>query len=488
MAMDLQEAQILTGSPYSKKGTVCMKTINVDLSSGEALNLLVGRQGESGVTQVIFDFSSLNTEFGAGVLSLSVKRPKEYTPYAQTITADGTDATWLVNETDTGVAGCGEIQLTYTVNSQIAKTVVYKYTVYSSIGVDGEYPIPGQTWQEEIEEDIRGIREDLAELEGGGVPTTVRQALKTLLESAAYADTGLTDEMAVVSSWASAVTAITLNQSSISISGATTSQLVATTTPTGGAVTWSSSNTAVATVSSSGLVTGVSNGTATITATSGDVSATCSVTVSGIATLSSISASYTQTGTIYDTDDLNDILTAGSLVVTATYSDSSTATVASTDYTLSGTLTVGTSTITVAYGGKTTTFNVTVTQYVEPYIGTNFTYPITATWNPSNNTSTFTETLGAVGTKYRVEVDVTSISSANAYIVIAVSGGPYTNGGNLVTFNGSGEIGATGTISKVVTLNNYTYQSTSIKVSCNKGTESSNQTAVISDIRLYEVS
>lgn len=337
-----------------------MNTINVDLSTGEALNLPIGRQGENNVTQVVFNFSALNTEFGSGTLSLSVKRPKEYVPYAQTMTISGTNATWLVNETDTGNFGCGEIQLTYTVSGKVAKTVIYKYTVLRSIGADGEYPIPGQTWQEEIEDDIADIKADLAEIEGGGVPTNVRQALKTLLESAAYADTGLTDEMAVISSWASQVTAITLNQSSISISGATTSQLTATTTPSGGSVTWSSSDTSVATVSSSGLVTGVSNGTATITATSGDVSATCSVTVSGIATLSSISASYTQTGTLYDTDDLADILTAGTLVVTATYSDSSTSTVASTDYTLSGTLTEGTSTITVTYSGKTTTFIVTV--------------------------------------------------------------------------------------------------------------------------------
>ena len=46
------------------------------------------------------------------------------------------------------------------------------------------------------------------------------------------------------------------------------------------------------------------------------------------------------------------------LVVTGTYSDNSTATI--TDYTLSGTLTEGTSTVTVSYNGKTTTFTVTV--------------------------------------------------------------------------------------------------------------------------------
>lgn len=76
------------------------------------------------------------------------------------------------------------------------------------------------------------------------------------------------------------------------------------------------------------------------------------------ADLVSISAVFTQgQNVIYDTDDLDTLKQY--LVVTAHYSDSSTATV--TTYALSGSLTVGTSTITVTYGGKTTTFNVTVT-------------------------------------------------------------------------------------------------------------------------------
>lgn len=74
--------------------------------------------------------------------------------------------------------------------------------------------------------------------------------------------------------------------------------------------------------------------------------------------LSSISAVYTQSGTVYDTDTLDSL--KADLVVTARYSDSSTQTVPAADYTLSGTLTEGTSTITVSYGGKTTTFSVTV--------------------------------------------------------------------------------------------------------------------------------
>lgn len=79
------------------------------------------------------------------------------------------------------------------------------------------------------------------------------------------------------------------------------------------------------------------------------------------ANLVSISAVYTQSGTVYDTDSLDYL--KEDLVVTATYDDASTETV--TAYTLSGTLTVGTSTITVSYGGKTTTFNVTVSEDIQ---------------------------------------------------------------------------------------------------------------------------
>lgn len=75
------------------------------------------------------------------------------------------------------------------------------------------------------------------------------------------------------------------------------------------------------------------------------------------ANLSSITAVYTQSGAVDIYDSLESL--RSDLVVTAHYTDNTSAVV--TSYTLSGTLTIGTSTITVSYGGKTTTFNVTVT-------------------------------------------------------------------------------------------------------------------------------
>lgn len=110
-------------------------------------------------------------------------------------------------------------------------------------------------------------------------------------------------------------------------------------------------------------------GTSTITATYSGKSDTFNVTVTeAIATLTSITAVFTQgQNVIYDTDSLDTLKQY--LVVTAHYDDN-TDTVVS-DYTLSGTLAVGTSTVTVSFGGKTTTFTVTVTEYdTQPVIQT----------------------------------------------------------------------------------------------------------------------
>lgn len=87
--------------------------------------------------------------------------------------------------------------------------------------------------------------------------------------------------------------------------------------------------------------------------------------------LNSITAVYTQSGSVYNTDSLDTL--KADLVVTAIFSDSSTAIVPSADYTLSGDLEVGTSTITVIYRGKTATFTVTVTNIIDSPLPTGYT-------------------------------------------------------------------------------------------------------------------
>ena len=101
-------------------------------------------------------------------------------------------------------------------------------------------------------------------------------------------------------------------------------------------------------------------GTSTITVSYSGKTTTFNVTVSHLAVLESISATYTQgQNVVYATTPLDDL--KSDLVVTAYNDDGTRSNVIGADYTLSGTLTVGTSTVTVNYSGKTTTFNVVVT-------------------------------------------------------------------------------------------------------------------------------
>lgn len=113
----------------------------------------------------------------------------------------------------------------------------------------------------------------------------------------------------------------------------------------------------------------VEAGQQTITVSYGGKTATFNVTV--VAWLVSIDAVFTQGNrTIFSNDDVESL--RDYLDVTATYADESTAVVA--DYTLSGSLTAGTSTIIVTAGSATDTFDVVVTAFVIPEGYTRYDY------------------------------------------------------------------------------------------------------------------
>lgn len=75
--------------------------------------------------------------------------------------------------------------------------------------------------------------------------------------------------------------------------------------------------------------------------------------------LKSISATYNQSGTVYETYELSEL--TKDLTVTALWSDNSKTMLNASQYVLSGSLVAGISEITVSYGEKTTTFTVNVT-------------------------------------------------------------------------------------------------------------------------------
>ena len=219
----------------------------------------------------------------------------------------------------------------------------------------------------EIVDDAGRTRITALEQGGGGSGTGLTQTEKNLLlslfEKAAYAeDDAGTAYTALSNLWTGysitwSGTGYTKSNSAIAVSaGASFTSTV--TANTGFTLT------DVAVTMGGNTVQGAwSNGTVTIPNVTGDIVIT--VTTSQI-TVSSISAVYTQSGTVYDTDSLDSL--KSDLVVTATFTDSTTGVIAAADYTLSGTLTTGTSTITVSYGGQTATFNVAVTEAPVEYL------------------------------------------------------------------------------------------------------------------------
>lgn len=162
-------------------------------------------------------------------------------------------------------------------------------TTFNKHGVPADDFAVGEALAEKADaSDVTSLGTRVTALETEGIPINVKQAIYTLLNSAVYTVANLTDEKAIIESWASVVTSISINLSTVSISGNGTQQLTASTTPSGGVIVWSSSNENVASVSNTGLVTSVGNGTCTITASCGDVSATCAVTVTGFYAVSNV--------------------------------------------------------------------------------------------------------------------------------------------------------------------------------------------------------
>lgn len=443
----------------------------------DGLPIDIGRQGENLARNVCFDLSELISTYGEGTATLVYVRPSERAPYVCTTVRTGTFLIWSPTSTDTAYSGVGRCELRWVVGETLAKSIVYNTSIAPSIMQAGQIPDPYLSWYDAMMDYIENNYAD------GGVPSTVKTAIFTLLSKAAYTETGLTDELATVEAWTNPeCTGLTLNPASMSFDTVSAQMITAIRRPADCTqeVTWTSSDQTVATVtvmadSTNALVSALRDGTCTITATCGNQTATCAVTVygasvrrnitynltnvlssninwevldgsaytttltgetgyvvgdvlvmmsgvditdtvysdgvitipsvtgnviitaSGVAEVTSLSAVYTQSDVICDIDSL-DILKSD-LVVTATYSDSTTATVPSSDYTLSGTLEAGTSTITVLYGGATTTFNVTVNETLSVMTSPTTMHPSNnlASWDSSTETGEIHETSSTAG-------------------------------------------------------------------------------------------
>ena len=147
-----------------------MSTINIDLGEATQLNVLVGQQDENEVQSVVFDFSDWYTAYGSGTLSLSIQRSKDEWPYAGELTIDSANhtGTWEISDTDSAYAGVGQIQLSYTVDTAVKKSVIYRFTVYRSLGANGNVitPVQIQDFIDAVNQELEEMEQEIAELQG----------------------------------------------------------------------------------------------------------------------------------------------------------------------------------------------------------------------------------------------------------------------------------------------------------------------------------
>lgn len=181
------------------------------------------------------------------------------------------------------------------------------------------------------------LAEDYASTTGGGAFTgipyktenTIQQIRNFVSQRIPYMDEVVEAMIQTVP-----CTGISLNTDTLTFTSEGSQTLIATVTPDGctDVVTWESNNASVATVNG-GVVTAAANGNATITARCGDYSATCAVSVSGIAepvactgitldstelTFTGIGISKTLTATVTPSDTTDSILWTSDSIGVAT--------------------------------------------------------------------------------------------------------------------------------------------------------------------------
>lgn len=125
------------------------------------LTIPLGRQGEDGVVLVKFPICDWERTYGSGSFELLNMRPTEKTPYTCSITADDNYIYWIIQAADVAIVGHGKCELTYVVDGNVAKSLMFGTCVLKSIEGSGEVPPPYESRIHDLIEAATSIKEDV---------------------------------------------------------------------------------------------------------------------------------------------------------------------------------------------------------------------------------------------------------------------------------------------------------------------------------------
>ena len=141
-----------------------MRVINVSLSELETKVLLIGFEGENQITQVRIDAAEILTDHPNATPTL-IAKPLFGFAYPVIVTKEGTDVVWEIDNSVLSFHGDGEIQLTFTEGTVIAKSYVGRIRIKRSLAVNGEAPDPIETWEQAATAKLAEVDAQISELE-----------------------------------------------------------------------------------------------------------------------------------------------------------------------------------------------------------------------------------------------------------------------------------------------------------------------------------
>jgi len=125
--------------------------------------LCLGRQGESGVVQVVFPLEDFLQTCGEGAAALTVIRPGEQEARPAAVIREGDAAVWTVDSAWTAFAGRGLCQLSWYVDDAVAKSRLYPYFIRESLMETAPAPEPYAAWSAQLTAAVETLRTDAAQ-------------------------------------------------------------------------------------------------------------------------------------------------------------------------------------------------------------------------------------------------------------------------------------------------------------------------------------
>ena len=154
--------------------------------------LIIGRQGEAGVTTLEFDISVWREAYPGIVCTLTMLKASGFVPFPLGgVSQEGDTLTWVVGKDATGIKGAGTIVVRGLVGDIEKRSTVVKVVILAGHSAAGEAPAAVRDWISEA----ALLKEEIEQAEAGhdaayGEAEDARNAAYALAEAARYEESG----------------------------------------------------------------------------------------------------------------------------------------------------------------------------------------------------------------------------------------------------------------------------------------------------------